>query len=307
MKCHKHMPRMGEILINEFLGGYRFFGHWKQIRVFNKDQVKALIETWAGLDDCGITISTFKDGIPILLFIPFDFDGDLKTAYEDALKTYEFFIKQDYMTCLTYTGNRGFHVLVKAKPDYYSKIQLRTFQNAIKRMLKLETCDSQIFGDVRRLIRIPGTYHRKGGLCQILYEGGHKELDISQYVPNTIPTNGVIKGNYQEVYHEYPCVEVIVREDPEPPQLIRFAFVILRLAEGKSIQEIFEEIRGFGWIDFDEHKTLYQINHIASRDYKPPSCKTLQDLGYCIVKDCKYKSVRNAWLEKYPHLKEVIL
>ena len=293
----------------EFLGGYRFFGHWKQSRIYNKEQLKDMLSRWAGLDDCGITISTFKDGIPILLFIPFDFDSkDLKLAFEEAVRTFNFFVSLGYRTWLNYTGNRGFHVLIKSKPEYYSKYQLKTFQNQIKLLLNLTTCDSQIFGDYRRLIRIPGTYHRNGGLARILAVDGLRELDLNQFVKDTIPTNGIIKkSQVTGKYHEYPCVEAIIREDPEPPQLIRFAYVVLRLADGCTPEQIFDEIKSFGWIDFDEQKTIYQINHIASRDYKPPSCKTLRDLGYCIIPNCKFKNKpRQEWVDKYPHLERYL-
>lgn len=297
-------------LLDEFLGGYRFFGHWKQSRVNSKEQLMEMIKTWAGLDDCGITISTFKDGIPILLFLPFDFDSEnIKDAFDDALKAFKFFVSLGYKTWLNYTGNRGFHVLVKTKPEYYSRYQIRTFQSQIALLLDLKTCDKQIFGDYRRLIRIPGTYHRNGHLAMTLAEDGFAELDLNRFVRDQIPVNGIVKSpsSYTRRYHEYPCVEAIIREDPEPPQLIRFAFVIIRLSEGKTPEDIFNEIKSFGWVDFDEDKTIYQINHIASKEYYPPSCKTLKDLGYCIINNCKFKSkTKQDWIDKFPYLEKYI-
>jgi len=288
--------------IDEFYGGYRYFGYWNQVRVYSKKEVLKLISEHAGLDNCGLSISTFIDGMPFLLFVPFDFDSledNLENAYNEANRVYDFFKSSGFQTSLNFSGNRGFHVLVKTKPDIYSSRQLRKFHDIIARLLRLKFVDRQLFGDIRRLIRIPGTLHPKTGLLAFTIKSCKGQpLDLHKFITNGLPDAEVRVNSKIKVRHPYPCVEEIIRNDPEPPQLIRFTYVIHRLSEGYTTKEILEEIRSFGWVDFNERITLYQIKHIANGGYYPLSCESIKQLGYCL-KDCPYKdkeNLRQKWL-----------
>ena len=291
--------RRGEafkMLIEEFYGGYRFFGHWNQIKVYSKEQVIELLSKYSDIDHCGISISTFVNDLPILLFVPFDFDAEnIEDAYKEAVTLYEYFKSLNYTCMLNFSGSKGFHVLLKVKPDLYNKAQLRSFQCFIRRLYDFKTLDPHLFGDLRRLIRIPNTLNISSGKpCVTLdfYKGKEFILPSVETQLNgnsAAPIQIASKDFYKQLkVRDYPCVEYIVATEEEPPQLIRFAYVVLRLAAGYTPKQILEEIRGYGWIDFDERKTAYQINHIASREYYPPSCKTLMQLGFCLGKDCPY-------------------
>jgi len=311
-------------LLSDYLGGYRYFGIWynrrgdskykygDQFKTYSKDETLNFLEKYAGVENCGISISTYLDGMPFLLFLPFDFDSeDIEKSWSDALRVYNLFALSGYSTILTFSGNKGFHVLVKTKPDIYTSNELREVQIFIKDIMNLKTCDRQIMGDIRRLIRIPGTYHSNGKLCEILkFSEGSKELDLRKFT--LIYNNLVLEVRYENgrspekiyrddvetpddlsYYHIYPCIEKLVKDKEywykhherhqfEPHWIIRFAFVISRLANGKGIDEIVDEIRSFGWDDFDEYKTEYFVRHIKEHNYKHPSCNTLKLLGFCL-------------------------
>ena len=102
-------------LISEFLHGTRMFCHWysgkksygNQIKVANKQQVIELIKKYNGIENCGISISTFIDGVPHLLYLPFDFDSDnLREAFEDAKRLYNTMIDFGYKASFHFSDRR---------------------------------------------------------------------------------------------------------------------------------------------------------------------------------------------------------
>jgi len=303
-------------LIDEFEGGYRYFCHWHsgkslygdQIKVHNKKEVISLIEKYNGMENCGISISTFVNGMPKLLYLPFDFDSpNLEDSFEDAKRLYNTIIGFGYKASFHFSGGKGFHVLIPIVPKHYSKIQLLKAQQFFKRTLNLETADEQIFRDVRRIIRIPGTYHMNGNLCDVYaYNDEGKTLDLEELSPPEFNKFVDIGKSTKPIpkniiHHDYPCIERLIndreyweqnhpRGENEPHWLIRFAWVIEQAYKGKTPEEMLEEIREFDWDDFDEEKTLYNINYILERDYTHPTCDTLQELGLCLD-GCPYKKV----------------
>lgn len=272
--------------------GYFGKGYGNQVPVTNAKEIKDVVERHLGLDHLAISISTYKDRQPYLLFLPFDFDtnpSDLKDAWDDAITLYNYVKKAGYGAYLTFSGKKGFHVFIATKPKVYTKKQVRTIQKMFKCILKLQTLDEAIFGDVRRLMRIPWTYNINGGLCEIISKNEGLELDLDTIYANEKPIYGSYpKYNGKKEYHDYPCIESLVRMDKEPRHLIRFTYVIIRLSEGFTVNEILDEIESFDWIDFDEDYTRKQIEHIIGKEYVAPSCETLSDLGYCNVVDCPY-------------------
>jgi len=280
--------------------GYYGKGYGNQIPVSNGKQIREIVEEHLGLDNIAISISTYKNRRPHLLFLPFDFDSDnLKDAWKDAVKLYKHVIKSGYGAYLVFSGRKGFHVLITTKPNVYTKRQVRSAQKMFKGMMNLKTLDEQIFGDVRRLMRIPWTYNIYGGLCKVIASNEGIELDLDEiYIDNITDKDIEFDFKPDRTYHDYPCIESLVRSDPEPRHLIRFTFVVLRLSEGYDIEDILDEIESFDWVDFDEDYTRKQIEHIIGRGYVPPSCNTLRDLGYCNVEDCPYTNDMKTNLEE---------
>ena len=285
----------------EFLDGYRYFGTWSskakvgmQYKVYSHEDVIEKIQENDSLYNCGLSISTFVHGMPKLLYMPFDFDStNLEKSFDDAYKLFTFFKDSGYSCMLNFSGKKGFHVLVKTVPKTYGKNQLKSIQVFMKRFLGLETCDEQVFKDIRRLIRIPGTLHMgSGNMCNnLLVHDGDKLFDISEYAPPL--ENEYTPDDFKRydstngrIYHPYPCVEERIF-DKEPRQIIRFAWVIEQLKDNKTEEEMLEIPREF-WVDYNPDYTLYQIRHIAEGNYVHPSCDTLQDMGFCLGEECPY-------------------
>jgi hypothetical protein len=288
-------------------GMSRNVGCWNQRPVYTKEELYDFINIHYGLNNLGISICAYEDNLPFLMFLPFDFDKTEKQSLRDvlveAVKLFNFTVYCGYNSALCYSGRRGYHVYIETEPKLYSKRQVSFTQKLLKKIVGLTMLDEQLFGDIRRLMRIIYTPHPKGALCvPIAYNDG-KKLDLDDLFDvdrdelyNEYSTCGVLTDEH----HPYPCIEQLIKDREywiehhprhtfEPAHKpIRFSWVALRLDKGKSELEILEEARSFGWDDWDESKTAYQIQHISSRGYLPYSCKSLKKMGYCIIKNCKY-------------------
>lgn len=298
-------------LLSEFLGGYRYVGYWDkknrygyQYRVHSYSEVIDFIQHYDGIENIGITMTTYIKDLPYLIWLPMDFDSpDLRKSWDEAKTVYNFLVDCDYDVGISYTGGRGFHIFLSVVPDIYTRDQIKTAQLYFKDLFELEYIDTNIMGDYRRLMRIPCTVHFSGirGLW-LKYNPGRR-FDIDEYFPDDKSIVTSNKNNFSDdvdykYYHKYPCVENLItdfdywherhpRGDFEPHWMIRFGWVVSRLAQGWTDEEIIEEGRTFGWNDWNESKTLYYINHIASKGYAHPSCDTYRDLGFCDP-ECKF-------------------
>lgn len=302
-------------VISDFLGGTRYFGFWyagsnirygNQFPVKSRSEVVKYIEKYNGAENCGISISTFKDNVPFLLYLPSDFDSNfsLHDAWSDAKMLYNFLVDCGYKVSIVYSGRKGFHVILKVKPYIYTRRQLREIQMFFKKYLKLKTLDNQIMGDIRRIIRIPGTYNSNGNLCRVVAESDGSLFDLRDFTEEIAgPVFDFKSDRPLTIYHEYPCILKYIsdkeywienheRHKFEPHWLIRFSYVIEKLAEDTSLDEIVDSIEKFGWEDFNRDKTKYFIEHIARRGYYHPSCETIQEFGFCL-KNCKYRKEFN--------------
>jgi len=218
------------------------------------------------------------------MFLPFDFDSDtddLTKSGEDAVKLYNHFVRAGYETRITFSGRRGYHIYLSVKPKSYSKQKIKLAQRFFKDGLKLETLDENIFGDIRRLLRIPYTYNIRGGrLCEEIAHAEGSEVDLDDIIIN--PTFKKYEINYEKRnYHFYPCVEDIIVSDTEPRELIRLTYVALRLDKGWTEDEIVDEMETFGWIDFNEETCRKKIQYIDDGNYQPLSCKSMIEHGWC--------------------------
>ena len=300
-------------MISEFHNGYRYFCYWhsgkkvygNQVKVYNRDEVIELIKEHNGTNNCGISISTFIDGVPNLLYLPFDFDSiDLRKSFEDAKRLYNSIVDFGYKASFHFSGGKGFHVMIPIVPKFYSKSQLLKAQQFFKKIFNLETADENIFRDTRRIIRIPGTYHHKGNICDIYAENNEgKLLDIENLSPPEMDKFRKLEIDMDYSYtnkllHDYPCVEKLIKDEEfwhehhprgsyEPHWLIRFAWVIEQSSKGRTIDDILEDIESFEWDDFDRDKTLYNVKYVLEQQYTHPSCDTFKELGYCIP-SCPY-------------------
>lgn len=316
-------------LISEFTTGYRYFGYWSspakygnQFKVANRNDVIKLVSEYNGIMNCGISICEYIDDVPYLLYLPFDFDSEsLDKSWEDASTFYNYMIEDGYQITINFSGYKGFHCLIPVEHNLYSKKQIKNVQRYFKELLNLSTCDPAIFGDIRRLIRIPGTVHCgkfkriKGKGWIRVGEGSYCET-ISHNIGNKLNLNELDTPEYPEYEFEesngnghsrnsnlwYPCIDEVMNER-EPPQLIRYSYVAYRLLNGELPEDIINDLEDkhsegklYEWDDWNLDYTSNQVNHIASKgDYQPLSCKSLQTLGYC-KNQCKLDI--NNWLKR---------
>lgn len=308
--------------------GNRFVGWWwngsdntkcgSQKPVSTYDEIKEFILEHNGTDNIGISICTYLNGLPYLLVLPFDFDTDetnLEKAWNDASLFYNLVVDKGYETCLVFSGRKGFHVYIKTVPKVYPKKLIKLTQGMFRDFYNLETMDTQIFGDVRRLMRLVYTYNTNGNLCKIIASSEGKPLDLEQLIRPELVTIEKIEDEdimpISSTYNgDYPCVDRLIcdkeywkkhhpRKQYEPAQPIRYSWVLIRKNKGKSEEEIFKEGKSYKWDDFNEDKTKYQIHHIyIDPKYKPHSCDTLRTMGYCVIDDCPKKGVDICYLRK---------
>ena len=278
--------------------GYRKFSHWingfgNQIPVHSKEDIYSLINKYLGEENIGLSVCTYIEDVSYLLYIPFDFDSEsnVKLAWIDAIKLYNHFVELNYNVHLIYSGKKGFHIMVKVVPKPYSKECIRAFQKWFVHKLDLKTADIQIFGDNKRIMRLPYTYNIKGTLCrEIAYNPG-VPIDIDDLLLTTYIAKPTTYEKRE--FHEYPCIEEIVKIDPEPRELIRMTFVSLRLSKGMTEDEIIEEMMSFSWVDWDEQKSRYKIQKVDEGDYVPLGCERIEEMGNCLKEKCKFYCEKN--------------
>ncbi|HDM37092.1 MAG TPA: DNA primase regulatory subunit PriL [Candidatus Syntrophoarchaeum butanivorans] len=79
-----------------------------------------------------------------------------------------------------------------------------------------------------------------------------------------------------------PCIRSMIQDIAAGinlPHSARFTLTSFLLKIGLSVEDIIKIYRSSP--DFDESKTRYQVEHIASRGYTPPSCSTIRTYGNC--------------------------
>jgi len=280
-------------------GRWRFFGTPHQQPVHSEQEVKSLIEHANYIRDCYISISSFSERDGIIHMIPFDFDSeDLDLAYLEARILYDYLSANNVLVALHFSGG-GYHCIIKTLSDISANI--KRFQNDLASAFKFKTIDKRIFGDTRRLIRIPGTWNiRRQKMCEVI-----RGEDIWKKAPSVRIGNLTgramqpLTASYTDVLiHDYPCIWYYI-QDSRPPHPVRFSYVVLRMHLGASSKQILKECEEFGWADFDKDKTAYYIEHIFSVGYHMPTCATISGWGLCLLHECEY------YREKISNLKEV--
>lgn len=280
-------------------GKWRMYGNPYQKKVSTYDEIEKYIKEDNGLNPCFISVASF-DPDPYMEFIPFDFDGI--GAITDMLKIVKFFQKNNLEPVIVISSGLGYHVYLKVVGHHYSKEIIGSFQNTLINQLDLVTADTHIVGNVRALMRIPGTINEKyGNLSSFVNKPDFsKQASLDLYLLSEKQVKYKSKNveqpedlniedefnNYQLIseLHYYPCLEVWIRQK-EPPHFIRVAYVIYQLINGLSPREILSKLETFNWCDWNENYTTYQIKHIIYGRYRMPKCSTIRMKGYCL--DCR--------------------
>jgi hypothetical protein len=178
--------------------------------------------------------------------------------------------------------------------------------------------DRHSFGNLRMLVRIPGTLHPKTKkyctyvdldnirtandilewcLEHHVVNFGIKKLpDVRELIDiDYVPTRSDLEyepkqwGSHKIPSNVFyflknlirPCVVNILMIDKEPPHEVRTDLVTELMWLGYSENDVFEIIRKLNWVDFNEKITRYHIHKIFEKKLYPPSCKKLANYVYC--------------------------
>ena len=220
-----------------------------------------------------------------------------------------------------FSGRRGFHIHILLKPTFLNPPLARFVVREVQRDLAggFDFVDSHLIGNIRGLIRVPNTFNYRGGFfCTSLPEEaidwrigdifkyarrqqrvkvlGEKRKGILDFVGSEVKEYVKRREDFPEFHIELdedvipplsvlkdflrPCIFKYI-QDENPEHYIRFAFVAELLYAGFTVKEIEAIIRSFGWRDYDEEITRYQVEHIAQGKYKPPSCAKLSKIVNC--------------------------
>jgi hypothetical protein len=251
-------------------------------------------------------------------FFDFDSELDLASAFEDVKAFIKRLEEHGYPYIPLFSGRKGFHVYVLMKP--WAPPNLETAKAVLRDIQQnlagdLVTCDRQVFGDVKRLVRYPNTLNKTcycvplprdfvgWSLHQIIdYAKSPHEVeydvsclpgveafvdDVHEYNSSSArlsPLHGAVDmpPSLQLVKPLLrPCVFEAITTDPDPPHALRVALVSELMFYGWSKESILELIRRLRWSDYDSKKTKYQVEQIMRRGYLPPSCYRLKPLVKC--------------------------
>ena len=257
----------------------------------------------------------------------------MEGAFEEACKLHLWLIENGYNVIPVVSGKKGFneYILLKAKqyPDETEAKKL--LKNAThwilcqvfgygkdNRIIKTDTIDPQIIGDVRRVSRIQNTLRPPenltwctylpldfpdmdiGEITLLMKEPQMIEYDISMSLPTLddfpeAPENVRVRKTKQKPITTQHKGSVQIRDhtilkDILRPCLYRHLMMrnpldIVRVAVTADLQqfftrkEIFEMYNSLGWQDWDPQKTMYWIDSIGDRDLHPCGCKKLRELG----------------------------
>ena len=234
-------------------------------------------------------------------------------ALESAKKLYHRLQDMSVDCLCIFSGCKGFHIyipVVGIEGDYDAKKYiLRSVQSTITH--GIDNVDTQLFGDVRRLIRVPNTFNKvryavplpsdwyewdigyildyaKEPRCTFTKPKRHLVVDIDGIKERRKPPEGTseyqfsIKPEGVYVLLSYlirPCIVEELMSNRNPPHFIRFNLVAELMWLGFKPNEVHEFIRQMNWSDYDPEKTEYYINHIYTWQYYPEHCNSLKARG----------------------------
>jgi len=238
---------------------------------------------------------------------------NLFKAFESAKKLYYRLQDMD-IDCLTiFSGCKGFHIyipVVGIEGDYNAKKYiLRSVQSTITH--GIDNIDTHLFGDVRRLIRVPNTFNKVryavplpgswhewdiGDILDYAKEPRHRftkprraltvDIDGIKQPRNHIRDSGGYPFSFKPEgvyillsYLVRPCIVEELMTNSNPPHFIRFNLVAELMWLGFKEYEVHEFIKQMNWDDYKPERTEYYINHIYMWQYYPEQCNLLRARG----------------------------
>lgn len=292
-------------------------GNPKRTIVYNENEFKAFVSANNGNHDVFTSVYDVALNIDKIFF---DFDGDM--SLQESIIIYNYLKSKNYNVIPVASGKKGIHLYLLLKTKNYGQQTKQMLYDATVSIVKNafnneagKTVDKRIFGDLRRLCRVPNTLRppKNLGFCTYLPEDYAKftRNDLERYLksPHDVEynINGVfptldklidktIDLSYEMTYEDRgktivvgngskmlkavlrPCLYRYI-ETIHPPHEVRVATTIDLLQLDLSVDCISDFFKKLGWEDFDESYTKYQIEHLRRSGYKSFGCKRLIELG----------------------------
>jgi len=215
---------------------------------------------------------------------------------------------------LCYSGHKGYHVYVwltrpvefPSDKQAQAKRFYATAQNMLLKGVKLETVDSQVIGDIKRLSRVPYTIHEKScnpcvpikfkhePLLVANLEGYRKHGLNENFIKTCMKKTEKTRSRFIRVHHFEnngklrPCIKAALKQNLEKHNghQMRLAIAIEHLRAGYKPSEVAMLFQSQG--DFKFEKSLYYVEDAQKKRYKPFKCETIRSLGFCLKDACPY-------------------
>lgn len=269
-----------------------------------------------GVTDCFISVYGDRQSIIDKIFI------DIDAPYDEMMKLHTWLEDRDYKHIVFFSGG-GYHIYIFTDRSSltFPKNALRTAQIYLTEESGVNA-DRQVFGDVRRVARIPNTFNPKRGLyCIPLGRGdiekgeehikklahhqhktkdvwfGNKLFDLKPFdeeptfknldweVDENVETMTITNEMIQSFA---PCILAILKKET-PNHRDRFIAIAYMKERGFLVEEVIDVFRRFLSPDVFHHSVMVerQVHNIFEKDLMVPTCENLKKEGRCAMpKNC---------------------
>ena len=249
------------------------------------------------------------------LFFDFDYNGDISKAWA-AAQDFSLSLYHSYgvSPLIVFSGKKGYHVYAWLQEPYHgTQEELKAVYTELQRMLlstiegRSPVFDSQVYGDIARLSRVPYSTHPKSGALCVPVDDNQEPYKLLPGFSEDFRVHGlsprVVDRAIQNIKNiqnkpqprpsrsgqrggKRPCMKAIMGAGSVhgPQHLLKVALVAQLHAEAwdeERIIQVFSNMEGY-----NESKTRQQVRHALAKGYKPFKCKTIHGLGGCIGSGC---------------------
>lgn len=217
-----------------FIETPRYFGFPIQTYVRSKEGLANLVDALNGRAPCFVSVLRYPQPLqPVFNKFVFDLDSDdLNKTLDDVKKLREFAKSIRAKYTVVFSGRKGFHFYIHCKPSVITSHFLGKVHAFIAESCKLTTADPHIFGDLRRVIRLPTSRyvsrdgHVNGHYCRHITDtdidkGIDHILELSEQ-PGKIPKTPTVDYTFAELTHRLRSFTYVVKEMADTKR-VRFA------------------------------------------------------------------------------------
>jgi len=285
-----------------------------------QDLVRLARESGKTLSPCYVSVQPYagpnKPCALEKLYFDFDCRENPSRAWKDATVFMDA-MRRFYAAepLIVFSGCKGFHAYVFLKKLVYfeetllplAKQAYRELQVRLVEGLKLPTLDPQPVGDIKRLARVPFSFHEEtSSLCAPVDTDkkpfvpesldAYRTLDAELLAPiiKELKSREKLASIHLTTRRKHlttrgirPCIKAALSVPLEGKggHLMRLAVAREHLAAGYSLEEIVQLLQAQP--DYNPEKTRYHVQHAQKNPAKPFKCKTIRELGFCLTDCCR--------------------